>query len=148
MEKPTVALGGRKFTRLDSGTVEHDFWMMAQIREAGLHQISFTPGSDVEEVVDELLGRCLSSGKAVLLLSGLLLPEGMTPQEWKPEVALEIAAHIGKITDTEEKAQLRPLVASMLIGFFKTGLASLKISPKSSSQGAGVQPESAGTAGV
>jgi len=134
--------------RLEEGTVEHDFWMMAQIREAGLHAVEFEPGSDVGEVVEELLGRCLASGKAILLLSGLLLPEGMKPEEWKPEVAQEIAAHIGKITAADEKAQLKPLIASMLVGFFKTGLASLKISLKSSSQGAEAEPESAATAGA
>lgn len=148
MERPSVVLGGRTFTRLEDGTVEHDFWMMAQIREAGLHAIEFEPGSDVGEVVEELLGRCLASGKAILLLSGLLLPEGMAPEEWEPEVAQDIAAHIGKITAADEKAKLKPLIASMLIGFFKTGLASLKTSLKSSSQGAGVEPESAGIAGA
>ena len=130
-----IELGGRRFQRLEGSTVKHDFWLMAQAREAGLDQVRIASKKreDVEAAMEELLDRVILGGYALRLLGGLLLPDGMNPREWTPEVAAGITAHLELLTDREEKNQIRPLVASMLAGFFTSGLASLRTSGASSS---------------
>lgn len=145
-----IELGGRRFTRMECSTVKHDFWMMAQAREAGLDNVKLPSRKreDVEAAMEALLDRVIFSGKAIVLLAGLLIPEGLEPREWTPKVAEDIAEHLELLTDREDKNQIRPLVASMLSGFFMSGLASLRTSPSSSSDAAEVdEPESA-SAGV
>ena len=99
--------------------------------------------------MEELLDRVILGGYALRLLGGLLLPEGMNPREWTPEVAAGITAHLELLTDREEKNQIRPLVASMLAGFFTSGLASLRTSSASSSatKGEADEPGSASAGG-
>ena len=151
MTNAAIELGGRRFQRLEGSTVKHDFWLMAQAREAGLDQVRIASKKrdDVEAAMEELLDRVILGGYALRLLGGLLLPEGMNPREWTPEVAAGITAHLESLTDREEKNQIRPLVASMLAGFFTSGLASLRTSGASSSatKGEADEPGSA-SAGV
>lgn len=130
-----VELGGLKFKRLEGSTVKHDFWLMAQAREAGLDRIKIASKKreDLDAALEEVIDKCITSGKALTLLAGLLLPENMTPREWKPEVAEGIAEHLSLLTDPKDKESIRPLVASMLSGFFMSGLASLQTSQGSSS---------------
>ena len=141
-----IELGGRRFKRLECSTVKHDFWLMSQVREAGLDQVRIASKKreDVEAAMEALLDRVILGGYALRLLGGLLLPEGMDPREWTPEVAAGITAHLELLTDPDEKSQIRPLVASMLAGFFASGLASLRISGASSSatKGETDEPES------
>lgn len=129
-----VTLGGRVFWRIEESTVEHDFWMMAQLQEAKLDKLDLPAGIAPEEAVDLMLERVVASGKTLLLLAGLLIPAGMAATDWTPEVAQGIHDHLRRLTDLQDKEQIKPLVASMLTVFFAAGLASVRISPRSSSE--------------
>lgn len=132
MEDGVVELGGRRFMRLAQSTVEHDFWLMAKIRKAGLDEIEVEEGMDPDTLVSSIITKSLDSGLTMVLLGGLLVPEGTAPQDWTPAMAAEVTAHISKLVDHADKAKISPLAASMLIGFFQSGLSSLLISKSSS----------------
>lgn len=132
-----VTLGGRVFWRIEESTVEHDFWMMAQLQEAHLDKLDLDPGVSAEEAVDAMLEQVVRSGKTLLLLAGLLIPAGMAATDWTPQVALDTHEHLRRLTDLRDKEQIKPLVASMLAVFFAAGLASVRISRSSSSEAPG-----------
>lgn len=131
MEQNVVELGGRGFVRAQNTTVAHDVWLMGKVRAARLDEIEYDPAK-VSEVVDGLIDRCFESGQVLTLLSGLLLPAGMEPRQWTPAVAQDIEKHLSTLTDKSDKAQIAPLLASMLIFFFQSGISSLRTSRKSS----------------
>lgn len=136
-----VELGGRRFVRVENSTVRHDFWLMGQARKAGLNRIEAKPGTTVEDFVDEILGRLMDSDLALVLLGGLLVPEGLDMKDWTPATAAEVTRHIELLTAKEDKDAVKPLTASMLIGFFRSGIASLKISHGSLTEGVEDGPE-------
>lgn len=131
-----VELGGKRFKRVEGSTVKHDFWLMAKVREAGVDkvQILSKKPEHIEQVIDTMIDRVIVDGHALTLLSGLLIPADLDPRQWTPEVSAETEEHLGQLTDVQDKTKIKPLIASMLSGFFMTGLASLQISPSSSSE--------------
>jgi hypothetical protein len=130
-----VGLGGKRFVRVENSTVRHDFWLMAQARKAGLNRIEAKAGGTVEDFVDEILGRLLDSDMVFVLLGGLLVPEGLDMKDWTPKVAEDVSRHLELLTSQEDKEAIKPLTASMLIGFFRSGIASLRTSQPSSPEG-------------
>jgi len=130
-----ITIGGRAFVPVKNSTIEHDFWLMAHIRGAGLDRIAIEEGEPPEDFAVRLLGEVISSGRIFPILGGLFLPEKIASIDWTPEVAEETVAFLKKVSDTEDKAQIQRQVISLLISFFQSGLASLTISRKSSGTG-------------
>ena len=133
MEKITI--GGRTFVPVKNSTIEHDFWLMAHIRGAGLDRIAIEEGEPPDDFAVRLLGEVISSGRIFPILGGLFLPEKIASIDWTPEVAEETVAFLKKVSDPEDKAQIQRQVISLLISFFQSGLVSLRISRKSSGTG-------------
>ena len=133
MEKITI--GERTFVPVKNSTIEHDFWLMAHIRGAGLDRIAIEEGEPPDDFAVRLLGEVISSGRIFPILGGLFLPEKIASIDWTPEVAEETVAFLKKVSDTEDKAQIQRQVISLLISFFQSGLVSLTISRKSSGTG-------------
>lgn len=125
---------GRAFVPIGESTIGHDVWFMRQIREAGLDQITIQAGESPVAFSRRLLHETLASGKIFLLLGGLIVPEGTSGLAWEEGIALETADHLETVHEPREKAELQALVIEVLVGFFLDGLASLMISPTSSSQ--------------
>lgn len=123
-----IELGGRIFTPVKNSTIEHDFWLMGHIRAAGLDQVRVEEGENPDEFVMRLLREAINSGRVFLLLGGLMIQEGTPPDKWTPVLAKETAEFLKKLTAPEDKARIQQQVVSMLIGFFETGLASLRTS--------------------
>lgn len=139
-----VEIGGKRYERLSATSIAHDLWLMAKTREAGLDriQVASMEPEDLEAGLDEVIDRVIVSGHALALLAGLMVPEGLKAEDWTPEVPKEIEASLSKITDATKKSQVKPLIASMLAGFFTSGLASLKTSrPSSETAGSAAKPE-------
>lgn len=128
MEK--IKIGGRTFIPVNNSTIEHDFWLMAHIRGAGLDRVVISGGEAPEDFAVRLLGEVIDSGRIFPLLGGLFLPEGVSSLDWTPETAEETAAFLKKISDPKDKLQIQKQVISLLIDFFQSGLASLRISRK------------------
>lgn len=126
MEK--IELGGRTYVPVKNSTIEHDFWLMGQIRSAGLDEVHIKPDERPEDFALRLLRDVINSGHVFLLLGGLLIPEGTAFEDWTPELADETAGTLKKLTAPGDKEKVREQVLSLLIGFFETGLACLTTS--------------------
>lgn len=125
-----LSLGGREYTRAGVGTVRQDLFVMHHARHAGISSIQ--EGETPEAYAARLLDSLLSSGHALLLLGGLLLPAGMKAEDWTEEVAHATAGHLGGIVDPAEKQAVYAEVASALLDFFANGIGSWVASARSS----------------
>ena len=134
-------LNGRKFAVIECGTVKHDYWLMKQIREAGIESVDFPADRDMVHMVDALIDRVLASGAAMVLLGGLIMPAEMKVTEWTPAIAAEMTAFLESLTATADKELVRGLVAQAMVGFFRSALVSLRTS-RTSSLEAGAVAES------
>lgn len=125
-------LGGRTFLSVTDSTVEHDLYFHGIAGRAGL-RFEKRDGESVEEFAARILEETVQSGKALDLLGCLLVPEEIGVDGWTPEEARKTATFIGQLRGEEDKARVRALILSLLIGFFGCGLASISTSPRSSS---------------
>jgi len=130
----TIEIGGRKFSSWDASTARQDDFVGSLLPRA------FGQGSDENEdaFARRILEEMRESGQTNVLLGGLMLPEGMTPAEWRPEVAAHTAEFLDGITDPEDKATRGALVLDLVIHFFVSGLISLERSTRSSAAESGV----------
>lgn len=133
-----LSLGGRRFEYVTDAPVRLDLFVMMHARHAGLTGLSQHENETPEAFVQRMLDSCISSGRALLLLGGLLIPEGKTAADWSEEMAFDTAGHLGRIVEHSEKQKVYTELASVLLGFFESGLGSWIGSPRSS--GAGAEP--------
>ncbi len=124
-------LGGRAFVSVTESTVEHDLYFHGLAGRAGLRFEKYEHESP-EDFAARILEETVQSGKTLELLGCLLVPEEVSAEGWTPEDARKTAAFIGQLRGEEDKARVRALILSLLIGFFGCGLASIWTSPKSS----------------
>lgn len=128
MNEDIITLGGRAFRGMRVSTLEHDHWVMGEVRAAGLDRITMQEGEMAEDFVRRLLDEIIVSGRVYSLLGGLLVPAAMKDGDWTPEVAEDTAQHIRQLTDRADKLAVNNIVVEMLIGFFVNGLATATIS--------------------
>ncbi len=135
MNKPeTFTLGGREFRSLSQSTIEHDMWVVARMRMAGIHEFYQHENETQFAFATRVINELIDSGQALEILGGLLLPAELDPLDWTPKVAAETAAFIRKLTDPEDKNLVQLLISRMLVDFFETGTALRKIFQNSSSK--------------
>jgi len=125
-------LGGRKWQIITNGSLQHDYWMVEQVRDAGIKDVEIPAGADLDQALNALIARVMAKGAFLTLLGGLLIPAEIPVTDWTPDVAAEVSAFIGKLVAEEDKVRVRALVAQMLAGFFRSGLVSGWTSPISS----------------
>lgn len=123
-------LGGRTFLSVTESTVEHDLYFHGLAGRAGL-RFEKHEDESAEDFAARILEETIQSGQALELLGCLLVPEELGVEGWSPEEAHKTAAFIGQLRGEEDKAQVRALILSLLIGFFGCGLASIWTSPGS-----------------
>lgn len=119
-----LEIGGQKWRAVKRSTIEHDFWLMKHIREAGLDAVGLRPGEKPEEFAVRLLHEVIGSGKAFTLLGGMLLPDGVPDEHWTPECAEQTAAFMRALAADEDKGAVKSAIISLLAGFLEAGLAS------------------------
>lgn len=115
-------LGGRAFDSFEVGTVEHDLYVMQRIRACGLQDVVMGAEETAEAFAERLLWQLIAEGKVLELIAGWLVPAGTDPLKWSPSLALQTAAHLGSLTDEEDKAVVRVLILQMLGDFFARGM--------------------------
>ena len=135
-----VEIGGQKWRAVKRSTIEHDFWLMKNIREAGLDAVRIQPGEKPEEFAVRLLHEVIGSGKAFMLLGGMLLPESIPDEQWSPERAHETAAFMRGLAADEDKAAVKSAIISLLTGFLEAGLRSYANSGTASTAASQPQP--------
>jgi hypothetical protein len=143
-----LEIGGQKWRAVKRSTIEHDFWMMKHIREAGLDAGRLRPGEKPEEFAIRLLHQVIASGKAFTLLGGVLLPAGMADEHWTPERAEQTAAFLRGLAADEDKAAVKSAIISLLTGFLEAGLRSYADFVTASTAGSQPNPEPPGFATV
>jgi hypothetical protein len=127
-----LELGGRIFHEIRSSTIEHDFKFYELARRAGLDNVTQAAGETPEQLAARLLETILASGLALELLGLLLVPEGTPPEKWTPEIMAETARFIGGLTSDEDRQTVNAAILDVMIGFFRSGLASFWSSTTSS----------------
>ena len=135
-------LGGRAFVHVGESTVEHDYTFLSLQTSAGLDNFEMQAGESAEVFAERLIRQVIASGKALPLLGCLLVPEPTDSTKppgdgWTPEKGQETARFLGSLTSDKDKAQIRSLIATLLIDFFQSGLASVRTIATSSSSEAG-----------
>jgi hypothetical protein len=120
-ERQPIMLGGREFVTLERTTLEHDHWYMRHVRAAGLDGVEMADGETHSEYALRLLGIALESGRAMLLLGGLIMPADAPGGRWTPELAVETAGFLHGLDDPLDKNRINGLVAAMLADFSPPG---------------------------
>jgi hypothetical protein len=136
-----LEIGGQKWRAVKHSTIEHDFWLMKHIREAGLDAVGLRPGEKPEEFAVRLLHEVIGSGKAFTLLGGFLLPDGVPDDQWSPERAEQTAALMRGLAADEDKTAVKSAIISLLTGFLEAGLRSYVDSGTASTAGSQPQQE-------
>jgi len=136
-----IEIGGQKWRAAKRSTIEHDFWLMKHIREAGLDNVRIRPGEKPEDFAVRLLHEVIGSGKAFKLLGGMLLPESIPDEQWSPERAEQTAALMRGLAADEDKAAVKSAIIGLLTGFLEAGLRSYADSGTASTAGSQPQPE-------
>ena len=135
-----IEIGGRRFAHVTDWTVEQDWWLMQRIRKAGLDQIAVDDTNSeaiAESISQAAADKLADSGLALEILGGLLLPEGMDPSQWTPQLAAETTAHLGRQTGAEARQAVRAVASWAIVSFFANGLTSFTTSRPSSTAGSG-----------
>lgn len=118
----TYRIAGRLFRAVERSTLAHDFYVMKQIRRAGLDQCAPRPSESAQDYALRLLYAVVESGVPFELLGGLLVPEGVPDEQWSEEHAEATAAVLRQVTDAADKAEVQKLMIGLLTDFFREGL--------------------------
>ena len=127
-----ITLDGRDFeSSLKGLTAAQDHFVLGHLRLAGAVDL-FIPGCalTIEEKRVELVTRLLISGRATLIVAGILTERGT---KWTRAEAEKNALRFNDITDLDEKTRLRETLSAWVLGFFPLGEHSSASSPRSSS---------------
>lgn len=139
-----VVLDGRTFRRPEATTFAHDWYVMSQVREAGLMTFAqrFDPlRDDLDGMTASIIVDAYESGKLFTILAGSLVEEGTV---WSKERAETVAHFFASLTKNEDKMELRRILPWVLLNFFLNADASWRTFLKYSSVGQPVQPSGAG----
>lgn len=134
MAAETHALGGRLFREPARSTIAHDAWVMDRIRATGMERLKREPDESWEDFGVRLTETVLSSGHALDLLAGLLVPADVGDLQWTPAIAKETAAFLGELSDPADKEAVHILIGKLVAGFFVEGVLSESLSRVSSAR--------------
>ena len=133
-----LQLGGREFDVIETGTIEWDVTLLNLLQGCGLSEVTMHAGEDAEGLALRVYRTLMSSGAVFEILGCVLTPAGRDPFDWRPQDMRETAAFLRKLHTPEDKAVITSQIVSLVTGFFRQGLLSIKTFPKSSTH-----PESA-----
>jgi hypothetical protein len=131
-ETKTFTIGGREFRAVEASSLEHDHFTTEAAGALGLKSLQLGPGETPGEFGVRLFNQALKSGSAWPLLGALIVPADIADADWSPKYAESTGAFLRKQSDPTDKATIRQLLASTLIGFFGGALGSSQGSGTSS----------------
>ena len=129
-----IELGTRKFRAITNSTVEHDFTVMQVLAKAGLDTVAQQEGESFDDFAVRLLSTVISSGYAFDLIGAFIVPEETAELDWTPQLSIDTARFVRKLTDPEDKLKIRQLVVILLAGFSQAGLLSFAASRSASTE--------------
>src|SRR4051812_27600343 len=118
MERERYKIGGAVYVPVEGAnlTVEHDDWLLGRLHEAGMTHLEVGENEAAEDWARRVISELAASGRTMLVLAGLVMPENAT--RWTPALAVESAAAIGAASDPESRSTVHGLLIGSLIGFF------------------------------
>lgn len=132
---------GRVFHIIEGTTSKQDMWVMTRLDRAGLEAIAQTYNTpeQLDTLAVKLVEEAYEKGLLYEVLAGILVEENV---KWSREHALENAEYFSNLTNPADKAAIQGPIASILLLYFASGLASKLTSLKSSaeSEGSEVSP--------
>ena len=84
---------------------------------------------DSQALAGKIIARAYEGRAHLHVLAGVLVEKG---REWRYDDALKNVEWFGKLTGPENIQRVNNVLAESIVGFFFSGLASMKTSPKSS----------------
>lgn len=133
-----IELRGRRFREIPISSVKHELHFWRYARKAGLQDHQPHEGEGDEEYVTRMLDRIIDADVLVELISDVLLP--IEAEKWTPEIAEQTAGWMYELPPNEFWAVMKPVVASLIAGFFVLGPTSSGSSRAPSIVGAEVRP--------
>jgi hypothetical protein len=141
-----LKLGGRDFDVIESGTIEWDVTLLNLLSACGLAEVTMHAGEDAEGLALRVYRTLMSSGSVFEILGCVLIDHGESALDWNPHKMGDTAAFIRKLHAPEDKAAITSQITSLVAGFFRQGLLSIRTFPSFSTplEGAetGAQPAS------
>lgn len=126
-------LGGKAFVPIGASTVEHDLEYQRMVLRVGFDRVGILEGELEADYALRLYDQVVRSGCALPLIGVLMIPEGVAPEAWTPELGRETSEHVARVTDPAEKAQVNAIILQLVTDFFERGLRFSKTFPTSSS---------------
>jgi hypothetical protein len=142
----TVALGGRTYiaTPEDDMTFDQFAWIQSAADKAGLgHELVGMIAAvmdkagttevpltekEAEEFTQTIVSRCYRDRAHLDVLAGILVEKG---KSWNYEEALKTKEFLGKMKGRADIEMANVVLAQAILGFFWSGLVSMKNSPNS-----------------
>lgn len=121
--------GAGTYRLITSSTIERDIAISNVLRSSGAQEAMIDAIKAGEEPDARLFNAISGSGKLFELLGASLVPEGVDPLEWSPELAKRTADTLKRVTAPEAKALLVRSVVELVKAFFLAGLVSSVTSP-------------------
>lgn len=124
-----ITIDGMNYHPIKTTTLQNDYFVMAQLNKSGIANITPNPGESSQDYAMRLVAALVANGVPLLLLGGLILPEGIPDKDWTPEQAETTAALLGQVTAQQDKDRVQALIISVVSDFFRQGLRYLNASP-------------------
>lgn len=133
MAEQTYTFAGRQYRAIARRTIENDFTCMGLIRAARLDALVMEEGESPEDFAMRMYERAVASPEVWELLGCVLIPAEIDDLAWTKALMKASANALRQVTEPAEKRQIQTSVVGMITGFFQNGLASIRISRRSSS---------------
>lgn len=124
-----LKLGGREFDVIASSTIEWDVTLLNLLQGCGLADVTMHAGENAEGLALRVYRTLMSSGAVFEILGCVLIEHGADPFEWNPDKMKDTAAFIRKLHAPEDKAAITSQINSLVAGFFRQGLLSVRTFP-------------------
>lgn len=125
-----LEVGGKVFIPTVNTTFDQDMYLMSLMTNSGITELSKTFKEDMplSEAGQKVVAAAYDSGKLFLILGAGMVEEG---KRWSKEDSVKNAQFLANLESAEDKSKLHGIMATVIIGFFLTALASLKTSENS-----------------
>jgi hypothetical protein len=127
-----MKLGGREFDVIASGTIEWDVTLLNLLQACGLADVTMHAGETAEGLALRVYRTLMSSGSVFEILGCVLIPQGSDPFKWTPDLMKLTSAFLRTLHLKDDKDEIRSQINSLVAGFFRQGLLSVRTFPNSS----------------
>jgi len=114
-------IGGRRFRRIEKGTVERDQYVMGRSHRAGILQMVLREGESPTDFTMRIMLEMMATGEACNIAAGLVVPVGREDQDWDLRVAEDTARFLKRLTSREDQQAINDLLLGLILDFIGSG---------------------------